>query len=123
MTISAIRPADIQSHLYSSFLQGHTADVVLRVSGRWKALYRLHRVVLIQAVSGVGAPFDNDSLSRFRTFSGRSSPQGSVNQNHSCVRGRAALKRLTSYSTIPILQGQVRSDAVWGCGMNADLWF
>lgn len=51
MTVSAIRPVDIQSHLYSSFLHGHTADIVLRISGRWKALYRLHRVVLIQAVS------------------------------------------------------------------------
>ncbi|KAF6766447.1 hypothetical protein DFP72DRAFT_866521 [Ephemerocybe angulata] len=49
MTVSAIRPVDIQSHLYASFLQGHTADIVLRISGRWKALYRLHRVVLIQA--------------------------------------------------------------------------
>lgn len=50
MTVSAIRSVDIQAHLYASFLEGRTADVVLRISGRWKALYKLHRVVLIQAV-------------------------------------------------------------------------
>ncbi|KAF5355253.1 hypothetical protein D9758_006020 [Tetrapyrgos nigripes] len=42
-------PADIQSHLYQSFLQRSTADVALRVSGTWSAIYRLHRVVLIQS--------------------------------------------------------------------------
>lgn len=44
-------PKDIQSHLYSSFLLGHTADVSLHVTGGWEAIYHLHRVVLIQAVS------------------------------------------------------------------------
>ncbi|KAK7468529.1 hypothetical protein VKT23_003033 [Stygiomarasmius scandens] len=40
---------DLQSHLYSSFLTRSTADVALKVSGTWSAVYRLHRVVLIQA--------------------------------------------------------------------------
>lgn len=41
---------DIQSHLYAAFLEGSTADVAIRVSGSWSAIYRLHRVVLIQSV-------------------------------------------------------------------------
>jgi hypothetical protein len=48
---SSISPIDIQSHLYASLLEGRTADVALRVRGTWQAVYRLHRVVLIQAVS------------------------------------------------------------------------
>lgn len=44
-------PADLQTHLYASFLQRKTADVALRISGTWHAVYRLHRVILIQAVS------------------------------------------------------------------------
>ncbi|KAL5534663.1 hypothetical protein ACEPAG_1127 [Sanghuangporus baumii] len=42
-------PSDIQSHLFSAFLSGRTADVALRVRGSWEGTYRLHRVVLIQA--------------------------------------------------------------------------
>jgi hypothetical protein len=41
---------DLQAHLFASLLQGHTADVSLVVHGSWEAVYRLHRVVLIQAV-------------------------------------------------------------------------
>jgi hypothetical protein len=50
--MSSLSPtaADIQSHLYSAFLEGKTSDIVLRVRGTWHAIYRLHRVVLIQAV-------------------------------------------------------------------------
>jgi hypothetical protein len=44
-------PVDIQHHLYSSFLEASTADVALHVRGSWEAIYRLHRVVLIQSVS------------------------------------------------------------------------
>ncbi|KAG7087612.1 hypothetical protein E1B28_013561 [Marasmius oreades] len=40
---------DLAGHLYDSFLHGYTADVILRVAGTWCAIYRLHRVVLIQA--------------------------------------------------------------------------
>lgn len=43
-------PADLQNHLYQSFLSRKTADVALRIRGSWHAIYRLHRVVLIQAV-------------------------------------------------------------------------
>lgn len=43
--------SDLQRHLYASFLEGKTADVSLRINGSWRATYRLHRVVLIQAVS------------------------------------------------------------------------
>ncbi|KAH9836612.1 uncharacterized protein C8Q71DRAFT_50224 [Rhodofomes roseus] len=42
-------PADLQNHLYQSFLTRKTADVALRIRGSWHAIYRLHRVVLIQA--------------------------------------------------------------------------
>lgn len=47
----SLSPVDIQSHLYDSLLEARTADVSLRVRGSWEAVYRLHRVVLIQAVS------------------------------------------------------------------------
>ncbi|KAK2461731.1 hypothetical protein APHAL10511_006194 [Amanita phalloides] len=40
---------NLQNHLYQAFLQGRTADVALHIRGSWEALYRLHRVVLIQA--------------------------------------------------------------------------
>ncbi|KAF9478715.1 hypothetical protein BDN70DRAFT_879632 [Pholiota conissans] len=40
---------DIQTHLYNSFLHASTYDVALRVSGTWSAIYKLHRVVLIQS--------------------------------------------------------------------------
>ncbi|KAG8832766.1 hypothetical protein FRC17_000681, partial [Serendipita sp. 399] len=39
----------LQDHLYKAFLTGQTADVVLRVSGNWNAVYKLHRIVLTQA--------------------------------------------------------------------------
>ncbi|KAF8973826.1 hypothetical protein BDZ97DRAFT_1912281 [Flammula alnicola] len=41
--------SDIQTHLYNSFLQASTYDVALRVNGTWNAIYKLHRVVLIQS--------------------------------------------------------------------------
>lgn len=53
-SVSTISPVDIQSHLYTSLLEGRTADVALRVTGSaWEAVYtyRLHRVIIIQAVS------------------------------------------------------------------------
>jgi hypothetical protein len=43
-------PLNVQSHLYASFLHASTYDVALRVSGTWNAIYKLHRVVLIQSV-------------------------------------------------------------------------
>ncbi|KAK0446424.1 uncharacterized protein EV420DRAFT_901967 [Desarmillaria tabescens] len=42
-------PQDLQSHLYHAFLDGKTADVALRISGSWRAVYHLHRVILIQS--------------------------------------------------------------------------
>ncbi|XP_006454545.1 hypothetical protein AGABI2DRAFT_197803 [Agaricus bisporus var. bisporus H97] len=42
-------PTDLQSHIYASLLQGTTPDVALRIRGTWSAVYRLHRVVLIQS--------------------------------------------------------------------------
>ncbi|KAF9652044.1 hypothetical protein BDM02DRAFT_3184031 [Thelephora ganbajun] len=42
-------PRNLQDHLYASFLEGSTADVALHISGSWHAVYKLHRVVLIQA--------------------------------------------------------------------------
>jgi hypothetical protein len=44
------RPAEFQAHIYDSFLQGRTSDVTLRIRGSWHAIYKFHRVVLIQAV-------------------------------------------------------------------------
>ncbi|KAG5634906.1 hypothetical protein H0H81_000366 [Sphagnurus paluster] len=51
MNVKELSPSavDIQNHLYTSFLQGSTADVALRVHGSWDAIYNLHRVVLIQS--------------------------------------------------------------------------
>ena len=43
---------DIQSHLYNSFITASTHDVAIRVEGSWTAVYKLHRVVLIQSVRG-----------------------------------------------------------------------
>ena len=42
--------SDIQLHLYDAFLNGRTSDVNLHVRGSWEGIYKLHRVVLIQAV-------------------------------------------------------------------------
>ncbi|RDB29400.1 hypothetical protein Hypma_015082 [Hypsizygus marmoreus] len=51
MNLKRLGPSavDIQHHLYNSFLEGSTADVALRVHGSWSAIYKLHRVVLIQS--------------------------------------------------------------------------
>lgn len=52
MTPSGNALQDIQSHLYNAFLSGDTADINLRIRGDgWDLGYRLHRIVLIQAVS------------------------------------------------------------------------
>lgn len=48
-TMSVHFPRNLQDHLYASFLEGSTADVALHISGSWQAVYKLHRVVLIQA--------------------------------------------------------------------------
>lgn len=48
---SAPSPASLQNHIYTAFLERRTADVALHVRGSWHAIYKLHRVVLIQAVS------------------------------------------------------------------------
>ncbi|QRV90917.1 hypothetical protein RhiJN_18935 [Ceratobasidium sp. AG-Ba] len=42
-------PRHIQNHLYQMFLEGQTADVSVVIRGSWQALYRLHRVILIQS--------------------------------------------------------------------------
>src|SRR5712671_6914255 len=44
------RPAEFQAHIYNSFLQGRTSDVAIRICASWDAIYKFHRVVLIQAV-------------------------------------------------------------------------
>jgi len=51
--MAAHPPRNLQDHLYASFLEGDTPDVALHISGSWHAVYRLHRVVLIQAVSSI----------------------------------------------------------------------
>jgi len=42
---------DLQQHIYNSLLESRTADISLHVRGTWEAVYKLHRVVLIQSVS------------------------------------------------------------------------
>ncbi|KAG8684111.1 hypothetical protein FRC09_015617, partial [Ceratobasidium sp. 395] len=42
-------PRHIQNHIYQMFLEGQTADVSVVIRGSWEALYRLHRVILIQS--------------------------------------------------------------------------
>lgn len=42
---------DLQQHIYNSLLESRTADISLHVKGTWEAVYKLHRVVLIQSVS------------------------------------------------------------------------
>ena len=56
-TMATNPPRNLQDHLYTSFLEGSTADVALHVSGSWYAVYKLHRVILIQAVSFVHLPY------------------------------------------------------------------
>ncbi|KAI0762556.1 hypothetical protein C8Q74DRAFT_161544 [Fomes fomentarius] len=75
---SPTRPSttDLQSHLYASFLQRKTADVALRISGSWHAVYKLHRVVLIQAVCNAPtSDIVHNSHSVHRTSSNRYSHQ------------------------------------------------
>ncbi|KAL5535111.1 hypothetical protein ACEPAF_3204 [Sanghuangporus sanghuang] len=66
-------PNDIQSHLFSAFLSGKTADVALRVRGTWEGTYRLHRVVLIQA-GFFRSLFDGG----FREAAGKQGTQGEI---------------------------------------------
>ncbi|KIP01237.1 hypothetical protein PHLGIDRAFT_113180 [Phlebiopsis gigantea 11061_1 CR5-6] len=47
--VNASSPAALQNHIYAAFLDRRTADVALHVHGSWHAIYKLHRVVLIQA--------------------------------------------------------------------------
>lgn len=42
---------EIQNHLYQAFLSGDAADISVRIGGSWNAEYKLHRLVLTQAVS------------------------------------------------------------------------
>lgn len=53
MSAGSTPAGDIQSHLYRAFLDGRTSDVALHVRGSWEGIYKLHRVVLIQAVSAL----------------------------------------------------------------------
>ncbi|KAL5518547.1 hypothetical protein ACEPAH_229 [Sanghuangporus vaninii] len=66
-------PSDIQSHLFSAFLSGRTADVALRVRGAWEGTYPLHRVVLIQA-GFFRSLFDGG----FREAAGKQGSQGEI---------------------------------------------
>jgi hypothetical protein len=50
MNTTAFSSVDLQQHIYNSLLESRTADVSLHVHGTWEAIYKLHRVVLIQSV-------------------------------------------------------------------------
>ena len=72
-------PVNLQQHLYAAFLEGKTSDVTLRVRGSWHAIYKLHRVVLIQAVSTTRLVHPGHALklpNKIRGFSSRCSQQG-----------------------------------------------
>ncbi|KAG1757995.1 hypothetical protein EDB19DRAFT_1660158 [Suillus lakei] len=49
MNTAALSSVDLQQHIYNSLLESRTADVSLHVHGTWEAIYKLHRVVLIQS--------------------------------------------------------------------------
>ncbi|KAF9229730.1 hypothetical protein BS17DRAFT_771837 [Gyrodon lividus] len=49
MTPGSLSTVDLQQHIYNSLLESRTADVALHVRGTWEAVYKLHRVVLIQS--------------------------------------------------------------------------
>ena len=111
-TMVAHSPRNLQDHLYASFLEGSTADVALHISGSWHAVYRLHRVVLIQAVSFVHLSRSccraEPRYPRYRNSSDASLPQ--VSRNHVSARVHhvaAVLNRFTSTFQIQTLQGQV----------------
>lgn len=54
-------PQEIQSHLYDAFLSGDTADISLWIHGdEWDLGYRLHRIVLTQAVSTGQCPITSN---------------------------------------------------------------
>lgn len=53
MNTAALSSFDLQQHIYNSLLESRTADVALHVRGTWEAIYKLHRVVLIQSVRPV----------------------------------------------------------------------
>ena len=111
--MAAHSPRNLQDHIYASFLEGSTADVALHISGSWHAVYKLHRVVLIQAVS-----FVHPSRScrraepayprRHRNSLDVSLPP--VSQNPVSARhhqAAAVLNRFISTFQIQTLQGQV----------------
>jgi hypothetical protein len=50
MNPATLSSVDLQLHIYNSLLESRTADVALHVRGTWEAVYKLHRVVLIQSV-------------------------------------------------------------------------
>jgi len=105
-TMAAYSPRNLQDHLYASFLEGSTADVALHISGSWQAVYKLHRVVLIQAVSFVRlfrscCHTEPMYHCRHRNSSDVSLPQ--VSRNHAFARDHhaaAVLNRFTSTSQI-----------------------
>ncbi|KAH7883965.1 hypothetical protein F5I97DRAFT_1814280 [Phlebopus sp. FC_14] len=50
MTPAGLSSVDLQQHIYNSLLESRTADIALHVRGsHWEAVYKLHRVVLIQS--------------------------------------------------------------------------
>ena len=106
-------PRNLQDHLYASFLEGNTADVALYISGSWHAVYKLHRVVLIQAVSNIRLSHSYHRVEPEYPLS-RNSSDASLQQafqNHVSVsdhHAAAALNQSTSTFLIQTLQDQVR---------------
>lgn len=63
-----ISPSQLQNHLYTAFLQQATPDVALRIRGSWRAIYNLHRVVLIQAVRSLLFPPTHNPIIFYSLF-------------------------------------------------------
>lgn len=104
--LPTLSPVDIQSHLYNSLLESRTADVALRVRGNWEALYRLHRVVLIQAVSLISLVYSSCLIWSRGSFDPYSRP-ASLNPNQSQAIVSWVRTKLTSCLMIIILHAQV----------------
>ncbi|KAG9127367.1 hypothetical protein FRC07_014531 [Ceratobasidium sp. 392] len=75
-------PRHIQNHLYQMFLEGQTADVSVVIRGSWEALYKLHRVILIQS-DYFRTLFTNGFLESSRSYrSAADSTSGDVIELH-----------------------------------------
>jgi len=107
-------PVDLQSHLYQSFLSRKTADVALRIRGSWNALYKLHRVILIQAGFFQSLFTAGFSESKAKVSVRRSEPDviDIVFDDPNITRAGECFSSQFTHSTPPGLCGRL---SVWEC--------